>query len=234
MRLLLVLVLVTVSYADYVKDPQCVNQFYYKGRLINGCTTADATQPWCSLTAGTYVSGSGSYKYCTAAASSGGGGGNVVPNDFNTALLNAMNLQRQYYGNVPALQLDANLNNEAQQWANHMGQTGVFEHSRKPNLGENIYMSWSSDGSGPTAQSVIDSWVTGEAPSYNWNAPGFSMNAGHFTACVWKSTTNVGFGLATDANGNAYVVANFSPAGNIDSGDYFAQNVFPYGSNSNS
>ena len=36
----------------------------------------------------------------------------------------------------------------------------------------------------------------GQIKDYNFGAPGFGMNTGHFTQVVWKGTTSVGVGIA--------------------------------------
>ena len=51
--------------------------------------------------------------------------------------------------------------------------------------------------------------------------------AGHFTQVVWKGTKEMGVGRATARSGNIYVVANYSPPGNMQGA--FQANVFPLG-----
>jgi len=62
-----------------------------------------------------------------------------------------------------------------------------------------------------------------EIKDYNFQKPGFGMNTGHFTQVVWKGTTEGGWGIATNAQGNCYVVGNYSPPGNYEG--QFPQNV---------
>ena len=64
-------------------------------------------------------------------------------------------------------------------------------------------------GSTPTA-----SWYS-EIKSYNYRSPGFSSDTGHFTQVIWKSSTQLGIGIAfANNNTNVYVVANYYPPGN--------------------
>jgi hypothetical protein len=65
-----------------------------------------------------------------------------------------------------------------------------------------------------------------EIKDYNFNQPGFSMQAGHFTQVVWKNSKQLGVGIAF-ANGGtkAVVVTNYYPPGNYQ--EQFPQNVFP-------
>ena len=72
---------------------------------------------------------------------------------------------------------------------------------------------------------------------YNFDNPGFSESAGHFTQLVWKSSTTIGLGIAAglDDGWNAYYcVAHYQAAGNsVSPGDpaltqqYFRANVLP-------
>jgi hypothetical protein len=67
-----------------------------------------------------------------------------------------------------------------------------------------------------------------EIALYDFNNPGFSEEAGHFTQVVWKDSQKLGVGYATGKQGRRYtlyVVAQYSPAGNED--DFFSQNVLP-------
>lgn len=56
--------------------------------------------------------------------------------------------------------------------------------------------------------------------------------AGHFTQVVWKSTTEVGVGLATDGK-TVFVVGQYKPAGNMTNPGFFKDNVLPAGNHGN-
>lgn len=60
------------------------------------------------------------------------------------------------------------------------------------------------------------------------NVPDSLSFVGHFTQVVWKSSEEVGVGLATDGN-TVFVVGQYKPAGNISSPGYFKDNVLPVG-----
>ena len=66
-----------------------------------------------------------------------------------------------------------------------------------------------------------------EVKDYNYVRPGFSMGTGHFTQVVWKSSTEVGFGVARASNGSYYAVGNYYPPGNMYG--QFPQNVLKLG-----
>jgi uncharacterized protein YkwD len=46
---------------------------------------------------------------------------------------------------VPSLQLDDNLSRSAQKYAEKLARTDTFQHSRTPGVGENLWMTGSSD-----------------------------------------------------------------------------------------
>lgn len=57
---------------------------------------------------------------------------------------------------------------------------------------------------------------------------GTFLPAGHFTQVVWKDSTQLGVGLATDGK-MAFVVGQYRPAGNINRKEYFEENVLKQG-----
>lgn len=52
---------------------------------------------------------------------------------------------------------------------------------------------------------------------------------GHFTQVVWKDSTQLGVGVATDGK-KVYVVGQYRPAGNMNTREHFEKNVLPPGS----
>jgi len=77
---------------------------------------------------------------------------------------------------------------------------------------------------------ATEDWYS-ERVDYNYNT-GTSKNGnavGHFTAVLWKATTNVGFGYAYGPDGLNYkliVVAQYTPPGNVQ-GQYKANVARP-------
>ncbi|KAM9360481.1 Golgi-associated plant pathogenesis-related protein 1-like [Symphorus nematophorus] len=118
------------------------------------------------------------------------------------------------------------LNNEmcatAQAWANHLLSLGAGMHSETKD-GENIYNMWSSAPVNPTGKEAVDKWYS-EIKDYNFDRPGFQGNTGHFTQVVWKESTELGVGMATDGN-KVFVVGQYRPAGNMTNQGYFERNV---------
>ena len=73
---------------------------------------------------------------------------------------------------------------------------------------------------------AASSWYN-EVGSYNFNNPGMSYSAGHFTQMIWKGNTSMGCGASTGSDGKEYIVCHYCPGGNISG--QFAQNVLPRG-----
>ncbi|XP_077332371.1 Golgi-associated plant pathogenesis-related protein 1-like isoform X2 [Lithobates pipiens] len=119
---------------------------------------------------------------------------------FEASFLSAHNKYRKLHGSPP-LKLNRNLCSSAQKWADHLLSIRALQHSNS-GLGENIYYKSSSNPQ--------------DLP-------------GHFTQVVWKDSKEVGYGVATDAKRVYYLVAQYSPAGNITNPGYFQRNVLPAG-----
>lgn len=54
------------------------------------------------------------------------------------------------------------------------------------------------------------------------------LPAGHFTQVVWKESTELGVGMATDGK-TVFVVGQYRPAGNMNMEGYFEKNVLSLG-----
>jgi pathogenesis-related protein 1 len=123
-------------------------------------------------------------------------------------VLDHHNLVRKDVG-APPLTWSKELAAFAQQWADHLASTNTFSHRPNNQYGENIFM-----GSGSyTSVDASLGWYS-EIKDYKYGKFTGSGGVGHYTQMVWKNTTQVGLGVAIAANGDIYVVANYSPAGN--------------------
>jgi uncharacterized protein YkwD len=126
--------------------------------------------------------------------------------------LDAHNSARSEVGAAP-LVWDADLAAEAQAYAEELISVGSLVHSGTSGQGENLY-GGSSDAT--PCVNAANMWI-GEKSSYSGevitesNYQGF----GHYTQIVWGSTTHVGMGVATGPDGATYVVARYSPPGNM-------------------
>ncbi|KAL3292250.1 plant PR-1 class of pathogen related protein [Colletotrichum asianum] len=135
---------------------------------------------------------------------------------------NAVNLHneaRKLVGCSP-LTWDAGLANDAQVYAKTLASIDKLQHdANRGNEGENLYYQY---GSGSLPYAAATTWWLNEKQYYTGQAiPLASSNGrqfsdyGHYTQCVWKTTTKVGMATAQSASGKTYVVARYSPAGNI-------------------
>ncbi|XP_062237144.1 Golgi-associated plant pathogenesis-related protein 1-like [Platichthys flesus] len=167
--------------------------------------------------------------YTQAPSSLGGGYHGVVKaltttdimadESFQKEFLETHNVYRAMHGALP-LTLSSDMNDSSQKWANHLLELGALKHSDTKH-GENIYYMMGSKT--VTGKGAVDAWYS-EIKDYNWSSPGFGMNTGHFTQVVWKDTTKLGVGVVS-SGGNVYVVAQYSPPGNMNMSGYFEKNV---------
>jgi len=90
-------------------------------------------------------------------------------------------------------------------------------HSGNSAYGENLgfgYATWTD---------VVNAWYAEQA-QYDYTKPGFGFDTGHFTALVWRATTQVGCASKVCPKWTTYV-CNYDPPGNVDGG--FQNNVSP-------
>lgn len=134
--------------------------------------------------------------------------------------------------NTPNLVWDSTLAAGAQSWADNLATNlHGLQHSQPPTrpttIGENLAQA--SKGSSTLAQ-MVDLWgktVSPPPPQQGRSEqaqfkPGITPNVskdggtvGHYTQMIWRTTTSVGCGLASDGT-NDYLVCRYSPAGNGD------------------
>ncbi|EGU76029.1 hypothetical protein FOQG_11089 [Fusarium oxysporum f. sp. raphani 54005] len=145
----------------------------------------------------------------TQPSSDSGSGSSNLDADQQKAL-DLHNEARKAVGNEP-LSWDDSLASGAQEWADHLAQLGSLEHSQGED-GENLYM-----GSGSNPYSAAVEAFLSEKSQYNGEAISGSnyMSFGHYTQCVWKTTTKVGMAVAKDSSGASWVVARYQKPGNM-------------------
>ncbi|XP_026108243.1 Golgi-associated plant pathogenesis-related protein 1-like [Carassius auratus] len=147
----------------------------------------------------------------------------MADESFKKEFLEAHNQYRKQH-QAPELKYSVELCSAAQKWADHLLNIKKLAHSDTKN-GENVFFSFSSVKKTPKGKEAVDSWYS-EIKDYNFRSPGFQSNTGHFTQVVWKSSTELGVGLATDGN-TVFVVGQYKPAGNMTNAGYFEKNVLP-------
>lgn len=116
---------------------------------------------------------------------------------------------------------------DAKVWATYLADNNMFEHATnlgQLDQGENLYLV-SVQPTEPCTDATKAFYE--EIKDYNFDQPGFSSQTGHFTQVVWKSTRQIGAANKTRADGQFVVVVRYSPPGNVNSGNYFKDNVLP-------
>jgi hypothetical protein len=145
-----------------------------------------------------------------------------LPEVGTNTLLDEHNKYRAEVG-VPPLRWSVGLAISAQHWADYLATTVHRLHeSATPGIGENLAMCTVGY---KTAAQLVDLWgqektyfVEGTFPSVS--TLGEWRPIAHYSQMIWRRTTEVGCGSATDGR-NDYLVCQYSPPGNV-----MEQNVF--------
>lgn len=105
----------------------------------------------------------------------------------------------------------------AQAWANELAKRGCAMKHRPTKgkwngsaYGENIY--WSS-GMHSSPADVVDAWASEVIYYDSINGKCKNSVCGHYTQLVWKTTTEIGCGMAKCGNQEIWV-CNYNPPGN--------------------
>lgn len=120
------------------------------------------------------------------------------------------------------LQWSVKLEREAKRYANLLARRDRgLKHDMKSKDGENLYMEygWSMDESDSNDNYLgraSEAWLS-ERDEYTYDRVSWSNseNTGHYTQMIWSNTQYVGIASAISESGTVYVVARYSPAGNI-------------------
>ncbi|KAK7213849.1 hypothetical protein V2G26_021027 [Clonostachys chloroleuca] len=135
----------------------------------------------------------------------------------NLALTNdqqkALSLHNKFRAekSIPALKWDAGLHASALKYAKKLAaKNGGLEHSQS---GENLSKAPKSN----TPLATGTSYWTNEKKNYHGEKipQGNFASYGHYTQVMWKNTKKVGIASPRGANGYDYIVAHYSPAGNV-------------------
>lgn len=144
--------------------------------------------------------------------------------NFEEDFLDAHNMYRQRHG-VPPLKLDRKLCKYSEEWAKHLASKNILEHRPCSNYGENIYSIITSDSNFKlNGKEPVNVWYE-DIKYHPFGKEPNDLKSGHFTQIVWKTSQFLGVGVAKSSQGNIYIVANYSPAGNFVG--HFVENVLP-------
>lgn len=94
-----------------------------------------------------------------------------------------------------------------------MADRNAMVHSNG-DYGENIFMHPDTSLSDSEAAVQATNFWYNEVSQYDYDNPGFSSSTGHFTQIVWKSSQNLGIGVARSSSG-VYVCGSYDPSGNF-------------------
>jgi hypothetical protein len=140
-------------------------------------------------------------------------------------VLDLANSKRELH-QAPRMDEDGRLSAYAQSFADKLAaQSGVsLQHSGGP-YGENLAFIYTQTEQPYQfyVDRAVGMWYA-EETAYDYAAGVFSMQAGHFTQLVWRTSTMAGVGVARRGT-LTYVVMSFSPPGNKQGA--FLYNVLP-------
>jgi len=114
------------------------------------------------------------------------------------------------------LQWSGKLEREAKRYANLLARRDRgLKHDMKSKDGENLYMEYGYSNDNYLGR-ASEAWLS-ERDEYTYDRVSWSNseNTGHYTQMIWSSTQHVGIAYAISKSGTVYVVARYSPAGNI-------------------
>ncbi len=133
---------------------------------------------------------------------------NVPASSFAREMVAEHNSVRARVGTRP-LQWSEPLASVAQEWADHLMQTGQFVQSRNPKYGENLY---EISDAAATPADVIQAWAE-EVSHYDYPSNSCRSVCGHYTQVVWNDTRRVGCAVARGDRREVWV-CEYDPPGN--------------------
>jgi hypothetical protein len=146
-------------------------------------------------------------------------GATTPPESFEQRLVEAHNKERASLG-LPPLSWSDQLADGAHQWADHLRDTGRFQHSPNqlggPRLGENI---WGGTHASFSPEEMVGAWI---AEKKHFTLAVFPMDSStgrvedvsHYTQVIWRTSWLVGCALSQGPSEDI-LVCRYSQAGNI-------------------
>jgi len=147
-----------------------------------------------------------------AASQSAAQTGSALTPEEAEALLKEHNDARDKVNVVQHVTWSKDLAKYAQDWADHIAETGKFEHRPDLKYGENLA---AGVGQGYGVKQAVAIWLK-EKEAYD---AGKREKVLHYTQMVWSRTTHIGAGKAVIKEGPmkgwTVVVCNYDPPGNV-------------------
>ncbi len=128
---------------------------------------------------------------------------------------------------VPELVWDEALARDALGYAQELARRNLFEHSKQPRgnppQGENL---WTGTRGAYRYDEMAQHWIDEQRHFVNGPIPNISKtgkfaDVGHYSQIVWRTTTRVGCGFASNRDDD-YLVCRYTPSGNV-----FGQRALP-------
>jgi hypothetical protein len=103
---------------------------------------------------------------------------------------------------------------DAKAWAEHEATLNRSFHS-PGNFKEyaETTAEWGPAGPG-TLMPMLDFWINEKSLYHGGPMPADGGGFSHYTALVWRTTTDFGCGMATGSNGNDFLMCRLTPPGN--------------------
>lgn len=119
---------------------------------------------------------------------------------------------------LTALKWDKKLEADAKAWAKKLAAKDKMTHStsaQRPGQGENLAYTWSTARISDPVTKGTKLWLAEEKNYKGQKIPeGNFASYGHWTQCMWKTTTKIGIAAVGNGKGAYYIVARYSPPGN--------------------
>ncbi|CAM1293380.1 Uncharacterised protein g721 [Pycnogonum litorale] len=147
---------------------------------------------------------------------------------FRKDAVNAHNDLRRKHG-CPPLIWKEDLIKSAQIWAENLAERGFVQYSEESAnavIGENISVV-DLNGHNIEGKQIVEDWYS-EIKNYNFNKPGWRKDTCHFSQLLWRSSSDIGVGIAQVPNQNrVFIVVHYRPVGNTNMPGDFKKNVLP-------
>ncbi|KAK3577800.1 hypothetical protein CHS0354_024843 [Potamilus streckersoni] len=145
---------------------------------------------------------------------------------FRQEVFLAHNCYRRFH-NCKELCLADDLTRHAQEWANDLACKGYPLYSELTDTGENVVTIHIPNETSLSGFEVCRQWYE-EGKRFDFSTPKWQKGTRNFTQMIWKSSTEIGIGIAKVQGQQRYiVVVNYRPPGNGNMPGEFLRNITP-------